>query len=115
MENHALCIKIADEIFRMQKRVQDMPDQTKGIEPVKNSLQRLEDTLSENGYQIINLLDTSYNEGMTVNARFVPKKDLPIGEERIIRVIRPQINFNGVLIRLADVEVGISELTDNQE
>ena len=42
---------------------------------------------------------------MTVEARFIPDKNLKEGEEIITRVIKPQVNYKDTLIQAAQVEV----------
>ena len=66
---------------------------------------RLEEEFNENGYEIIDLLGKTWNDGLTVDARFVPSDDLKPGEEIITKIIKPQINFKGVLIKAAEIEV----------
>ena len=48
-----------------------------------------------------------YSENMSVKAQFVPSDELEEGQSVIIKVITPQINFKGVLIRMADIEVSV--------
>ena len=48
-----------------------------------------------------------YTENMSMKAQFVPSDDLDEGQSIINKVITPQVNFNGVLIRMADVEVNV--------
>jgi hypothetical protein len=68
-------------------------------------LENLEEKLLEMGYEIVKLEDTPYYDGMTVKATFVCDENLKSDERIITRVIKPQINFNNVLIRAAEIEV----------
>ncbi len=103
--DHSLALRVGEEIHRMRKRIANMPEDTKGIGALKNSLMRLEEEFNENGYEIIDLLGKTWNDGLTVDARFVPSDDLKPGEEIITKIIKPQINFKGVLIKAAEIEV----------
>jgi len=106
--NHKLPLKVGDEIHRMRKRLMHMSPDVKGLSALKNSLQRLEEEFNENGYTIEDLLYKKYVDGMKLEARFVDNPDIPKGEEIITEVLRPEIKYKGVVIRVAKVEVGKS-------
>jgi hypothetical protein len=107
--DHYLAMKAGQEIHRMRKRIENMPSDTKGLGALKNSLQRLEEAFNHQGYEIVDLLGKHFTEGLAVHARFVPSDELGPGEQVITKVIQPQINFNQVLIRVAEVEVSVGE------
>jgi hypothetical protein len=107
-KNHRLPLKVGDEIHRMRKRIQNMPQDIKGLGALRNSLARLEEEFNEQGYEIEDLLGKKYVDGMKVEARFVENPNIPPGQEIITEVIRPQIEFKGELIQPAKVEVGKS-------
>ena len=105
--DHGLAIKLADEIHRMRRRISALPEDTKGLKSLSKSLERLEEELEGNGYEMIDYLGMNYTEGMTVKARFIPSDELNEGESIITRVVYPQVNFNDKLIQKADVEVSV--------
>lgn len=105
--DHTLAIKLADEIHRMRKRLAALPQETKGLKPLTKSLERLEEELLEQGYEIVDYTGMKYSENMSVKAQLVPSDDLEEGQSIINKVITPQINFKGVLIRMADIEVSV--------
>ncbi|MCB0537812.1 MAG: hypothetical protein KDE33_09810 [Bacteroidetes bacterium] len=107
--DHSLALKVADEIVRMQKNISNMPEDTKGLKQLSKALQRIQDTFKVNGYEMIEMLGTPYNEGMKVVAKFVPDENLEKGQQIITRIIKPQVNFNGVMIQSAQIEVSIGE------
>jgi len=76
---------------------------------LKNSLNRLEEQFNDNGYELIDLMGKPFVDGLSVKARFIPSDDLNPGEEIITKIIKPQINFNGILIQVADVEVSTGD------
>lgn len=103
--DHSLALKVGEEIHRMRKRIESMPEDTKGIGALKNSLVRLEEQFNGNGYEIIDLLGKKWNDGLNAEARFVPSDDLKPGEEIITKIIKPQVNYKGVMIKAAEIEV----------
>jgi len=46
---------------------------------------------------------------MKVSANFRPDENLKQGEQVITRIIKPQVNFKGVMIQAAQVEVSVGE------
>lgn len=105
--DHSLPLKLADEIHRMSKRLAALPVETKGLKPLSKSLERLQAELAEQGYEMIDYTGTTYSENMSVKARFVPSDELDVGQSVITKVVTPQVNFNDVMIRMADVEVSV--------
>ena len=103
--DHSLGLRVGEEIHRMRKRIENMPEDTKGIGALKNSLMRLEEEFKKQGYEIVDLLGRPYVDGLTVNARFVPSDTLKLGEQVITRVVTPQINHKGILQKAAEIEV----------
>lgn len=107
--DHSLPLRVADEIHRMRKRISFMDEESKGLNALKHSLKRLEDQLHEGGYELVDLAGKKYVDGLNVEARFVPADgDAPIDDETITDTIRPQVNYMGVMIQQAKVEVSKS-------
>lgn len=105
--DHHLPLKLADEIHRMRKRLASLPEDTKGLTPLQKSLERLESELAEQGYEIVDHTGMAYTENLSVKARFVPSDDLGPDQKIISKVVVPQVNYQGVMIRMADIEVSI--------
>lgn len=105
---HKLPLKVGEEIHRMRKRIENMPQDVKGLSALTNSLQRLEEEFNDSGYSIEDLQGKKYVDGMKLEARFVDNPDIPKGEEIITDVLRPEIKYKGVVIQVAKVEVGKS-------
>jgi len=55
--------------------------------------------------KIVNMLGKPYNEGMKVVANFVPDDSLEEGKQIITGIIKPQINYRGVMIQAAQITV----------
>ena len=105
--DHNLPLKLADEIHRMRKRLSSLPSDTKGLTPLHKSLERLETEIADLGYEIIDLTGKPYSENLSVKARFVPSDDMAPDQKMISKVVTPQVNYQGVMIRMADIEVSI--------
>jgi len=106
--DHGLPLKVGDEIHRMRKRIENMPQEVKGLGALRNSLNRLEEEINEAGYVMVDLIGKDYNDGMMCEARFVEDPSVPPGRELITDVLKPQINHNGQVIQVAKIEVGKS-------
>lgn len=105
--NNSLAFKVADEITRMRQRIASMPSEINGIAQLLRSLDRLEEDLNLLEFEMPVLLNKPYDDGMTVKARFIPSESMNTGEKIITKVIKPQINYKGQLVQVAEVEVSI--------
>jgi len=103
--DHSLPLTMGNEIHRMRNRLKTMDESSHAVKVLNNRLDNLEEVIKDKGYEIVDLEGKPFDEGMTVKPRFVPDSNLKDGESKITRVIKPQINFKGKLIQLADVEV----------
>jgi hypothetical protein len=56
---------------------------------------------------MVDLLNKPYDEGMTVSAKFRRDNKLKQGEQIITGIIKPQVNYNNVIIQEAQVEVSV--------
>lgn len=107
--NHSLALKVADEIIRIQKHINSMEPDTKGLKQLEFAVERIQDNFRDNGYEMVELLNKPYDKGMKISAKFKPDSTLNPGEQIITRIIKPQINFNNNTIQEAQVEVSIGE------
>ena len=103
--DHTLALKVADEIIRIQKNLNQMDEKTKGLKQLSASVKRIQDNFSSNGYELVEMLGKPFNEGMKVSANFIPDEDLEKGQQIITRIIKPQVNYKGVMIQSAQIEV----------
>ena len=99
--------KVADEITRMRQRIASMPPDINGITQLSKSLDRLEEELNLLEFEIPVLLNTPFDDGMTIKARFIPSENMNTDEKIITKIIKPQINYKGQLVQVAEVEVSI--------
>jgi hypothetical protein len=103
--DHSFAKRVADEITRMQTNLSRMDDSIKGFKQLTASVRKLEQTLNSNHYELEDLLNKTYDDGMNLQATFVEGENLEEGESIITRIIKPQINYKGKLIQAAQVEV----------
>lgn len=106
--DHSFALSIADEIIRLNKNLSNMDTDIKGIKQLLASVKRLEDNFVTNHYNIPDLLGKSFDPGMKIIvANSIIDENLRYGEEIITRIIKPQVNYRGVMIQAAQVEVSI--------
>ena len=103
--DHSFAKRVADEIVRMQTNLSRMDESIKGFKQLNASVRKLEQSLNSNHYQLEDLLNKVYDNGMNLHATFVEDENLKDGESIITRIIKPQINYKGKLIQAAQVEV----------
>ena len=107
--DHTLALKVADEIIRIQKNLTRMDEKTKGLKQLIASVKRIQDNFASNGYEIVEMLGKTFNDGMKVSANFIPDEDLETGQQIITRIIKPQVNYKEIMIQSAQIEVSIGE------
>jgi hypothetical protein len=107
--DHSLALKVADEIIRIQKNINSMDPETKGLKQLEFAVDRIQDNFRENGYEMVDLLNKPYYPGMKLSAKFKVDETLKNGERIITRIIKPQIKYNNVIIQEAQVEVSVGE------
>lgn len=104
--DHSLALKVADEIVRMQKNISKMDEGTKGLKPLTKGVERIQNNFAANGYEMVNLLNSEYDERNNIDViNFITDKNLAENKRIISAVIKPQVNYNGVLIQRAQVDV----------
>jgi len=106
-DDHALALKVADEVIRIQNNLVFVNSETKGLKQLVAAVKRIQDNLEANGYELVDMRNKPYNEGMKLIANFKPDENLKEGEQIITRIIKPQVNYKGVMIQAAQVEVSM--------
>ncbi|OGJ89315.1 MAG: hypothetical protein A2268_08300 [Candidatus Raymondbacteria bacterium RifOxyA12_full_50_37] len=108
-KDHSLFIRLGEEIFRMRLRIKRIPEDIKGKTALDNALKRLEDELNMQGYAMSDLTDQPYFDEMTVVVKdFVPVDDMPAGQQKVLRMLKPQIKYKDTVISQGEVEVAMS-------
>lgn len=107
--DHSLALKVADEIIRIQQNINNMNPDTKGLKQLIASVKRIQANFEAYGYEIVDMLNKPYDPGMKVVANFKPDENLKPNEQIITRIIKPQVNYKGVMIQSAQIEVSQGE------
>lgn len=107
--DHSFAKRVADEIVRMQTNLSRMDESIKGFKQLNASVRKLEQSLNSNHYELEDLLNKPYDIGNNMEATIIVDEKLEKGESIITRIIKPQINYKGILIQAAHVEVSESE------
>jgi cell division septum initiation protein DivIVA len=107
--DHRLALNVADEIIRIQRYISSMDPETKVLKQLEFAIERIQDNFRENGYEMVELLNKQYDPGMKISAKFKHDESLKQGEKIITRIIKPQINYNNVIIQEAQVEVSTGD------
>ena len=106
--DHSLALKVASEINLIERNINLMDSKTKGLKQLTRSVEKLKDNLAANGYEIPELLGKEFNQGMKVIvASSIPDENLEKGIEKITKILIPQVNYNGVMIQTAQIEVSV--------
>lgn len=104
-QDHSLALKVADEIVRIEMNLSRMDVSVKGHKQLCKAVERIKNNFLANGYEMVDMLGKPYNEGMKVVANFISDDNLKGGEQIITGIIKPQINYNGVMIQAAQITV----------
>lgn len=103
--DHSLVLKVADEITRIELNLSRMDPSVKGFKQLTKGIERIKNNYLSKGYEIADMLNKPYNEGMRINADFVLDENLEPGTRIITSITKPQVIYNGELIQKAIVTV----------
>ena len=103
--DHSLVLKVADEITRIELNLSRMDPSVKGLKQLAKGVERIKNNYLSKGYEIADMLNKPYNEGMRINADFVLDENLEPGTRIITSITKPQVIYNGELIQKAIVTV----------
>lgn len=101
----SLHIGLIYEIFRLKKRLKEMEDET-NVTSLLKAIERMEILLSDYKYEVIDYIGQEYDERVLFDSpRFVISNEVISDKGIITKVIYPQINYDGKVIKLARVEI----------
>lgn len=103
--DHSLVKTLADRITFMEMTLYRMDSSVKGHKQLSKSIAQMKDNLLANGYEIVDMLGKEYNEGMKVTANFIEDENVEVGKQIITGIVKPQINYRGVMIQSAQITV----------
>jgi len=103
--DHSLIKTLADRITFMEMTLYKMDSSIRGHKQLSKSIIQMKDNLKVNGYELVDMLGKDYNDGMKVTATFIEDENIPEGKQIISGIIKPQINYNGIMIQSAQITV----------
>ena len=96
---------LADKITFMEMTLYRMDPSVKGYKQLVKSISHMKDNFKANGYELVEMLGQPYSDGLRATVSFDDDETLPLGTRIITKVIKPQINYNGVMIQSAQITV----------
>ena len=103
--DHSLVKALADRITFMEMTLYKMDKNVRGYKQLSKSIVQMKDNLKANGYELVDMLGKNYNDGMKVVPNFVEDDTLKEGVQIITGIIKPQINYKGIMIQSAQITV----------
>jgi hypothetical protein len=107
--DHSLALKVADEIVKMQMNLSHMDSKVRGHRQLSIAVSNVFDNFRANGYEITDLLNKPFVEGMNIDYTIEPDTNLKENEKIISRVIKPEVLFHNEIIQNAKVIVSFGE------
>ena len=104
-----MILDIINDLVRMRQNLDFMDDSVKGVSQLKNRIKSIYATLNSNQYDIPDLVGHSYHEGDNMIGTMELNTELPPATNRIKRVIKPQVSYQGKLIQAAEVIIEYNE------
>ncbi|MCQ2374326.1 MAG: hypothetical protein MJ069_00270 [Salinivirgaceae bacterium] len=104
-QDHSLIKTLADRITFMEMTLYKMDKDVRGYKQLSKSIAQMKDNLLANGYELVDMLGKEYNEGMRATANFIDDDSIELGKQIITAIIKPQINYKGVMIQAAQITV----------
>lgn len=96
---------LADRITFMEMTLYKMDSGVKGHKQLSRSISQMKDNLRASGYELVDMLGKPYSDGMKAVASFEDDDTIDEGARIITKVIKPQINYNGIMIQNAQITV----------
>lgn len=104
--DHSLALKVASEINLIERNIKLMDSKTKGLKQLQQSVDKLKDNLSANGYEMPELLGKQFHQGLKVIVTSsIPDENLEKGQEIISKILIPAVLYNDKMIQTAQIEV----------
>jgi hypothetical protein len=107
--DHSLALKVADEVVKMQMNLSHMDPKVRGHRQLSIAVSNVFDNFRANGYEITDLLNKPFVDGMNMEVTMEPSPTLQEGEKIITRIIKPEVYFNEKIIQNAKVIVSYGE------
>lgn len=93
----------------MNQVLENMDNSVKGVSSLRNRLKAIFMSLASNQYEIPDLLGKSYHAGDNMIGTMELNEKIEPGTNRIKRVIKPQVSYQGKMIQAAEVVIEYNE------
>tara|TARA_S200000501_G_C20853852_1_gene756914 strand:+ start:840 stop:1829 length:990 start_codon:yes stop_codon:yes gene_type:complete len=105
-KEHTFAIKCADQINRIKTTVYEMDSSSREYKLLDRSCRKLEEVLKNKGYIITKYRGEIYRSGMIMDVQIDPRSEsADIEGKEIIRVLSPEVQYDGKVIQSANVIV----------
>lgn len=109
-QDHSLALKVADEVTRINAFANTLDPSKQEAIALKGSVKRIIDNFKVNNYEIVDLLGQKYDDRLKIIVLGESiESSLSPGEEKITKIIKPLVKFNGEQIQAAQVEISIGQ------
>jgi LPXTG-motif cell wall-anchored protein len=109
-QDHSLTLKVADEVTRINAFANTLNPTKQEAIALKSSVKRIIDNFKANKYEIVDLLGQKYDDRLNIIVVGESiDSNLNSGEEKITKIIKPLVKFNGEQIQAAQVEISIGQ------
>lgn len=110
VQDHSLTLKVADEVTRINAFANTLDPAKPEAIALKSSVKRIIDNFKANKYEIVDLLGKKYDDRLNIIVVGESiDSTLNSGEEKITKIIKPLVKFNGEQIQAAQVEISIGQ------
>lgn len=93
----------------MNQVLENMDNSVKGVSSLRNRLKAIFMSLASNQYEIPDLLGKSYHAGDNMIGTMELNEKIEPGTNRIKRVIKPHVSYQGKMIQAAEVVIEYNE------
>lgn len=98
-KDHSFILKLADDVAVMETNLSGLKEDQPGYAQLKESIDSIKKTATENGYEFINYIGQNYNPNMSCYADFIHDDSLEQGKSVISSMIKMQVNYQGKMIQ----------------
>ena len=109
-QDHSLTLRVADEVTRINAFANTLDPTKQEAIALKGSVKRIIDNFKANKYEIVDLLGQKYDDRLNIIVVGESiDSNLNSGEEKITKIIKPLVKYNGEQIQAAQVEISIGQ------
>jgi LPXTG-motif cell wall-anchored protein len=109
-QDHSLTLRVADEVTRINAFANTLDPTKQEAIALKGSVNRIIDNFKANKYEIVDLLGQKYDDRLNIIVVGESiDSNLNSGEEKITKIIKPLVKYNGEQIQAAQVEISIGQ------